>query len=80
MRSLTISMPALTVFESNYTRKKQVRLFARINNRIDLKIMNYAIGYLEMYEGQSKNNEPKSLLAIFVAIKSKVIHQKKAQG
>ena len=32
------------------------------------------------YEGQSKNNEPKSLLAIFVAIKSKVIHQKKAQG
>ena len=33
-----------------------------------------------MYEGQSKNNEPKSLLAIFVAIKSKVIHQKKAQG
>ena len=48
MRSLTISMPALTVFESNCTRKKQVRLFARINNRIDLKIMNYAIGYLEM--------------------------------
>ena len=48
MRSLTISMPALTVFESNYTRKKQVRLFAHINNRIDLKIMNYAIGYLEM--------------------------------
>ena len=48
MRSLTISMPALTVFESNYARKKQVRLFARINNRIDLKIMNYAIGYLEM--------------------------------
>ena len=48
MRSLTISMPTLTVFESNYTRKKQVRLFARINNRIDLKIMNYAIGYLEM--------------------------------
>ena len=46
MRSLTISMPAL--FESNYTRKKQVRLFGRINNRIDLKIMNYAIGYLEM--------------------------------
>ena len=33
-----------------------------------------------IYEGQSKNNEPKSLLAIFVAIKSKVIHQKKAQG
>ena len=33
-----------------------------------------------LYEGQSKNNEPKSLLAIFVAIKSKVIHQKKAQG
>ena len=30
MRSLTISMPALTVFESNYTRKKQVRLFACI--------------------------------------------------
>ena len=35
---------------------------------------------LPKYEGQSKNNEPKSLLAIFVAIKSKVIHQKKAQG
>ena len=34
----------------------------------------------DKYEGQSKNNEPKSLLAIFVAIKSKVIHQKKAQG
>ena len=34
----------------------------------------------QSYEGQSKNNEPKSLLAIFVAIKSKVIHQKKAQG
>ena len=33
-----------------------------------------------MYEGQSKNNEPKSLLALFIAIKSKVIHQKKAQG
>ena len=33
-----------------------------------------------IYEGQSKNNEPKSLLAIYVAIKSKVIHQKKAQG
>ena len=48
MRSLTISMPALTVFESNNTRKKQVRLFAHINNRIDLKIINYAIGYLEM--------------------------------
>ena len=48
MRSLTISMPALTVFESNYTSKKQARLFARINNRIDLKIMNYAIGYLQM--------------------------------
>ena len=48
MRSLTISMPALTVFESNCTRKKQVRLVASINNRIDLKIMNYAIGYLEM--------------------------------
>ena len=30
-------MPALTVFESNYTRKKQVRLFAHINNRIDFK-------------------------------------------
>ena len=40
------------------------------------------IGWLQAqyYEGQSKNNEPKSLLAIFVAIKSKVIHQKKAQG
>ena len=37
MCSLTISMPALTVFESNYTRKKQVRLFVRINNRIDFK-------------------------------------------
>ena len=48
MRSLTISMPALTVFESNHTRKKQVRLVARINNRIDLKIMIYAIGYLEI--------------------------------
>ena len=36
--------------------------------------------YRNNYEGQSKNNEPKSLLAIFVAIKSKVIHQKKAQG
>ena len=36
--------------------------------------------YIYIYEGQSKNNEPKSLLAIFVAIKSKVIHQKKAQG
>ena len=47
MCSLTISMPALTVFEST-TRKKQVRLVARINNRIDLKIMIYAIGYLEM--------------------------------
>ena len=35
---------------------------------------------IALYEGQSKNNEPKSLLAIFVAIKSKVIHQKKAQG
>ena len=48
MCSLTISMPALTVFESNNTRKKQVRLFARINNQIDLKIMNYAIGCLGM--------------------------------
>ena len=48
MHSLTISMPALTIFESNNTRKKQVRLFARINNRINLKIMNYAIGCLEM--------------------------------
>ena len=48
MCSLTISMPALTVFESNKIRKKQVRLFARINNRIDFKIMNYAIGYLKM--------------------------------
>ena len=37
-------------------------------------------GIVEKYEGQSKNNELKSLLAIFVAIKSKVIHQKKAQG
>ena len=48
MRSPTISMPALTISESNNSRKKQVRLFARINNRIDLKIMNYAIGCLEM--------------------------------
>ena len=48
MRSLAISMPALTVSESNNTRKKQVWLFACINNRIDLKIMNYTIGCLEM--------------------------------
>ena len=34
----------------------------------------------ECYKGQSKNNEPKFLLAIFIAIKSKVIHQKKAQA
>ena len=33
-----------------------------------------------LYEGQSKSNEPKSLLGVFIAIKSKVIHQKKAQG
>ena len=48
MRSLTISMPALTVSKSNHTRKKQVRLFAHINNQIDLKIMNYIIGCLEI--------------------------------
>ena len=43
MHSLIISMPALTVSESNNTRKKQVKLFAHKNNRIDLKIMNYTI-------------------------------------
>ena len=48
------------------------------NENIDHRDKNYKIQPL--YEGQSKNNEPKSLLAIFVAIKSKVIHQKKAQG
>ena len=48
MRSLTISMPDLTVFESNNTRKNQVRLFAHINNRIDFKIINYAINCLKM--------------------------------
>ena len=40
MRSLTISMPSLTIYEHNNFKKKQARLFARINNRIDLKIMN----------------------------------------
>ena len=43
MHSVTISMPALTVSESSNTRKKQVRLFACINNQIDLKIMNSTI-------------------------------------
>ena len=37
MHSLTISMPALTVSESNNTRKKQVRLFAHIINHIDIQ-------------------------------------------
>ena len=40
MGNLIISMPALTVSESNNTRKKQVRLFAHKNNRIDLKLYN----------------------------------------
>ena len=41
MHSLTIFMPTLIISESNNSRKKQVRLFACINNQIDLKIMNY---------------------------------------
>ena len=41
MHSLTIFIPTLIISESNNSRKKQVKLFACINNHTDLKIMNY---------------------------------------